>query len=36
MKRASKFYDLAAIVVAEDGKPQPINLCRNCHHYRLT
>ena len=30
-----KFFDIAAILVARDGKPHTINLCRNCHNLRV-
>ena len=30
-----KFCDIADIVVADDGKPHTINLCRNCYNLRL-
>ena len=31
-----KFYDIAPILVEDDGKPHTINLCRNCYDHRLT
>ena len=34
-KEGFKFYDIAAILVEDDGKPHTINLCRNCFNLRL-
>ena len=34
-KEGFKFYDIAAILVEDDGKPHTINLCRNCYSPRL-
>ena len=30
-----RFYDIAAILAEDDGKPHTINLCRNCFNLRL-
>ena len=30
-----RFYDIAAVVTEDDGKPHTINLCRDCYNLRL-
>ena len=35
-KRASSFFDIAAILVEDDVKPHTIKLCGNCWNHRLT
>ena len=35
-EKGFKFYDVAAILVEDNGKPHTINFCRNCYNLRLT